>query len=57
VGVDSVMLEQNAFALPQPAPDKGAAQIQDALLALSLKGSFGNIASGPFRPELDNVLS
>lgn len=56
VAEDAVMLEQDGFALPEPVPDKGAAQVEDALFALFLKGPLGNIASRPFSPEVDDAL-
>jgi hypothetical protein len=51
------MLEQHAFALASPPPDKGPAKVQHALFTLFLKGSFGYIASRPFFPERGDVLS
>jgi hypothetical protein len=51
------MLEQHAFALPDPAPDNGPAKVQHAPFTLFLKGSFGYIAPRPFFPEGGDVLS
>jgi hypothetical protein len=57
VGAHGVMLELDAFALPEPSPDKGAAQFQHAPLALFGKGPLGYIASRPFFPERGDVFS
>jgi hypothetical protein len=56
VGAHGVVLEPDAFAFPGPVADQSAAQVQDPLFALPLKGSFGNIASRPFFPEGADVL-
>jgi len=56
MGAHGVMLELDAFALPDPSTDKGAAQLQHSPLALFGKGSFGYIASRPFFPERNDVL-
>jgi hypothetical protein len=50
MGAHRVMLEQDAFALPDPVPDKGTAKVQHASFALFLKGPLGDIASRPFLP-------
>lgn len=57
VGTHRVVLEPDTFALLDPAADQGAAQVQDALFALPLKGPLGNIASRPFIPERGDVRS
>ena len=57
MGADGVMLELDAFALPSASPDKGATQFQHLPLALFGKGPLGYIASRPFFPERNDVLS
>ena len=57
VGTHGVVLEPDTFAFPDPAPDKCAAQIEDALFAFLLKGPLGNIASSAFCPKLGDVFS
>jgi hypothetical protein len=57
VGAHGVVLEPDTLSFSDPSPDQGAAQIQDALFALPLKGSLGNIASRPFFPKGGDVLS
>jgi hypothetical protein len=56
VGAHRVVLEPDAFAFADPRPDKGAAQIQNALFAFSPKSPLRNIASPLFFPEGGDVL-
>ena len=57
VGAHRVVLEPDPLAFPDPLPDQGAAQLQDAIFALPLKGALGNIAARPFFPKGGDVLS
>jgi len=56
MGSHGVVLELDAFTLPDPPTDKGPAEVQHGLFALFLEGAIGNIASRPFFPEGGDVL-